>query len=224
MGWHNIVEGKLTFSDKLAGVMGKTTHSPARRRKPTQVRAQATVDAMLDAVVRLLKRRDASSITTNHIAEAAGVSIGSVYQYFPNKRAIFVALHERHIREVDRVIQCRIRESAGESLDSLVSSLIDGMIELHAADPELSVLLDSEVPHRADGTREFSFRLQDHFRTALAPHAKSLGGTTKLDVRAFLLGNMVDAFGHALVLRRPPGLSLRGARGEVCRAILACLK
>ena len=56
-----------------------------------------TVDAMLDAAVKLLKRGGASSITTNRIAETAGVSIGSVYQYFPNKNALFVALHERHI-------------------------------------------------------------------------------------------------------------------------------
>jgi AcrR family transcriptional regulator len=202
----------------------KKTQILVRRRRPTQVRAQATVDAMLDAVVRLLKRGGASSINTNRIAETAGVSIGSVYQYFPNKRAIFIALHERHIREVDRVIQQRISESAGEPLDSLVFSLIDGMIELHAADPELSALLDSEVPHRADGTREFSARLREHFRTALAPHSTSLGGKQTLDVRAFVLSNMVDAFGHALVLRRPLGLSLRGTRGEVCKAILACLR
>jgi AcrR family transcriptional regulator len=204
--------------------MRKTTQSPARRRKPTQVRAQATVEAMLDAVVRLLKRCGASSVTTNRIAETAGVSIGSVYQYFPNKRAIFIALHDRHLREVDRVIQHRIGESAGKPLDSLIYSLIDGMIQLHAADPELSVLLDSEVPHRGDGTREFSSRLLEHFRAALAPHAKSLGGTPRLDVRAFLLGNMLDAFGHALVLHRPSGLSLRRAKTEVCRAILACLR
>lgn len=204
--------------------MRKTREIAARRRKPTQVRAQATVEAMLDAVVRLLKRGGASAITTNRIAETAGVSIGSVYQYFPNKRAIFIALHERHIREVDRVVQLRICESAREPLDTLVLSLINGMIELHAADPELAVLLDTEVPHRADGTREFSSRLNEHFRVALAPHAMSIGGKLKLDVRAFVLGNMVDAFGHALVLRRPSGLSLRSARVEVCKAILACLK
>jgi AcrR family transcriptional regulator len=51
-----------------------------------------TVDAMLDAPVKLLKRGGASSITTNRIAETAGVSVGSVYQYFPNKNALFVAL------------------------------------------------------------------------------------------------------------------------------------
>src|ERR1700691_6806419 len=76
-----------------------------RRRKPSQERAKVTVDGMLDAAVKLLKRGGASSVTTNRIAETAGVSIGSVYQYFPNKNALFIALHARHIRQVDGVLE-----------------------------------------------------------------------------------------------------------------------
>lgn len=215
-----VIERKLTFADKL-GIMHKALKSPVRRRIPAQERALATVEAMLDAVVKLLKSGGISAITTNRIAETAGVSIGSVYQYFPNKRAIFIALHERHIGAVDIVIRRKIAESAGQPLDRLVASLIDGMIEVHASDPELAVLLDSEVPHRADGTQDFSKRLHESFRMALAPHAKGLGRSVKLDVWTFLLSNMLDTFGHALVLRRPNGLSLRSAKLEVCKAILA---
>jgi AcrR family transcriptional regulator len=204
--------------------MRKSVRSPTRRRQPTQKRAQGTIDAILGAVIKLLKRRGAAAISTNSIAEAGGVSIGSVYQYFPNKRAIFLALHERHIEQVDRVLQRKISESAGEPLDQLVSGLMEGMIEVHASDPELAVLLDSEVPHHADGAREFSLRLHEPLREALAPHAESLGGTAKLDLRVFLLANMLDAFGHAVVLRRPRALSQRSARIECCKAILACLK
>jgi AcrR family transcriptional regulator len=194
------------------------------RREPAQQRALVTVEAMLDAVVKLLKRGGASSITTNRIAETAGVSIGSVYQYFPNKRAIFIALHERHIGQVDRVIQRKIAENAEASLEMLVASLVDGMIEAHAADPELSELLQSEVPHRADSTRDFSVRLHGVFRSALTPYAKELGGKIDLNTRAFFLSNMVDALGHAVILRRPPGLSLSRARAEVIRAIVTCLR
>ena len=204
--------------------MRKPVRSSIRRRRPTQKRAQETVNAILQAVIRLLKRSGASTITTNGIAEAAGVSIGSVYQYFPDKRAIFIALHERHIQQVDRVLQGKISESAGEPLDRLVSDLMDGMIEIHASDPELAALLDSEVPHRTDGAGEFSLRLHEPLRRALASHAENLGGTAKLDLRAFLLSNMLEAFGHAVVLRRPRALSQRNARIEACKAILACLK
>jgi AcrR family transcriptional regulator len=203
--------------------MPKAAKRPARRRQPTQSRAQETVNAILDAVIRLLKCGGAAVITTNRIAEKAGVSIGSVYQYFPDKQAIFIALHERHIRQVDQVLLAKISDSAGEPLEQLIAALLDGMMEVHAADPELAALLDSEVPHRADGAKEFSIRLHEPIRKALAPHAKTIGGTAKLHLRAFLLGNMLEAFGHAIVLRRPRALSLRSAKLEAVKAILAAL-
>ena len=152
------------------------------------------------------------------------VSIGSVYQYFPNKRAIFIALHDRHIDQVDRVMQRRIIESEGATLEELIASLIDGMIEAHTVDPELSDLLQTEVPHRANGSRDFSARLHGAFRTALAPHAREFGGRSDLDTRAFVVSNMVDALGHSIVLRRPPGSSLSRARAELLRAIWAYLR
>jgi AcrR family transcriptional regulator len=179
---------------------------------------------MLDAAIKLLKRGGVSSITTNRIAETAGVSIGSVYQYFPNKRAIFIALHDRHIGQVDRVMLRRMVESEGASIEGLIASLIDGMIEAHTVDPELSDLLQVEVPHRANGTRDFSARLHAAFRTALAPHAREFGGRSDLDTRGFFVSNMVDALGHAIVLRRPRGSSLSRARAELLRAILAYLR
>jgi AcrR family transcriptional regulator len=194
-----------------------------RRRKPVQERAKVTVDAMLDAAVRLLKRGGASAITTNRIAETAGVSIGSVYQYFPNKHALFVALHERHIGLVAEVIRRRIADCTESPLEHLVESLVDGIVEAHTIDPELSELLLSEVPHRAGGTLDFSIRFHQAFRAALAPHVRSLNRKIDLDSRAFVMANMVEALGHAVVLRRPRGLSLARAKAESCRAVLAYL-
>jgi AcrR family transcriptional regulator len=204
--------------------MRKPRREPVRRRQPTQPRAHETVTAMLDAVVRLLRRSGASAITTNKVALAAGVSIGSVYQYFPNKRAILIALHERHIAEVDQMLQRKMLESDGKPLARLVTSLIEGMIEMNSADPELAALLDSEVPHRPDRSGEFPIRMHRPLLEALRPHAQSLGGTRKLELRAFLLANMLDAFGHSIVLRRPSRLSQHQASVDACRAVLAALQ
>jgi AcrR family transcriptional regulator len=217
------VKRKLTFPFTLILVKARPKKI-AVRRKPTQERAQVTVEAMLDAATKLLKRGGASSITTNRIAETAGVSIGSVYQYFPNKRAIFIALHGRHIRQVDGVMQRRIAESADATLEELIASLIDGMIEAHAVDPELSDLLLAEVSHHPDGACDFSTRLHLAFRKALASHARELGRRIDLDTRAFFVANMVDALGHAILLRRPAGSSLSRARDELRRAILGYLR
>src|ERR1700683_3971324 len=136
--------------------MPSGTTKSSRRRRPRQPRARQTVDAILDAVVRILKRKGFDAITTNDIAEVAGVSIGSVYQYFPDKRAIFVALHKRHLEEIDRMVEIKLIEHAAGSLDELVRAMVEAMIDSHAGDPELYELLLTEVPHRAGGKRDFA--------------------------------------------------------------------
>ena len=195
----------------------------SHRRRPTQHRAHQTVDAVLDAVVRVLKREGCSAVTTNRIAEVAGVSIGSVYQYFPNKEAIFVALHQRHIDQIDRMVETELIKHAESSLDDLMRAMIEGMIEAHRADPELYELLATEVPHRADGTRDFAVRLHGAFRLALASKADELTKGRDLDELVFVVTNMVEALSHAALFRRPLRLSLAAARAEVVRAVLAYL-
>src|ERR1017187_3771063 len=75
------------------------------RRDPAQERSRQTVDAIVEAAGRLLVEHGRLGVTTNAVAERAGVSIGSLYQYFPNKEAIFAALQERHRDQVMPLIQ-----------------------------------------------------------------------------------------------------------------------
>jgi AcrR family transcriptional regulator len=194
------------------------------RRKPTQPRAKLTVDAILDAVIRLLKREGHKSITTNRIAEVAGVSIGSVYQYFPNKRAIFIALHERHLNEIDRMVQSKLVEHSASPLDVLIRAMVDGMIEAHAPDPELYQILQKEVPDRADDTRDFASRLEGAFRLALSSHREEVPRTANMDTMVFIVANMVDGLSHSVLLRRPRSLSLPKAKEAVTQAILAYVR
>ena len=201
--------------------------SPAReastRRQPKQRRARETVEAVLDAVVRILKREGVDAVTTNHIARVAGVSIGSVYQYFPDKRAIFIALHKRHLEEIDRMVETKLMEHAASSLHALVRAMVEAMIDTHAGDPELYELLLTEVPHRPDGTRDFAVRLHGAFRLAIASRMHEFKTHRDLDMIVFIVTNMVEALSHAAVLRRPPRLSLAAAKEEAVRAVLAYL-
>jgi AcrR family transcriptional regulator len=100
-----------------------------------------------------------------------------VYQYFPNKHALFLALHERHIGLAADVMRRRVSQCAESSLERLVESLVDGMVEAHTVDPALSELLLSEVPHRADGTIEFSSGFRKLFVPPLLHIRKGLAGT-----------------------------------------------
>jgi AcrR family transcriptional regulator len=194
------------------------------RRQPKQRRARETVEAVLDAVVRILKREGVNAVTTNHIAKVAGVSIGSVYQYFPDKRAIFNALHKRHLEEIDRMVETKLMEHAAASLDVLVRAMVEAMIDTHAGDPELYELLLTEVPHRADGTRDFAVRLHGAFRLAIASRMPEFETRRDLDMIVFIVTNMVESLSHAAVLRRPPRLSLTAVKEEAVRAVLAYLR
>ena len=201
----------------------KAARTSARRR-PKQRRARQTVEAVLDAVIRLLKRDGSDAITTNRIAEAAGVSIGSVYQYFPDKSAIFSALHQRHIDQIDRMVQNKLVEHAASSLEDLLRAMVEAMVEAHATDPELYELLMTEVPHRADGTREFAVRLHGAFLLAISSRAHELKKRRDLDKVVFVVTHMVEALSHGAVLRRPATMSLTDAKEEVVRAIIAYLR
>jgi len=194
-----------------------------KRRQPKQRRARQTVEAVLDAVIRIVKREDISAVTTNRIAEVAGVSIGSVYQYFPDKQSIFNALHRRHVDQVDRIIQTKLVEHAAAPLDDLMREMIEGMIEAHRSDPELYHLLATNVPHRPDGTTDFAVRLHGVFRLALASRTHQLKPAHDLDRVAFVVANLVDSLSHAALFRRPPRVSLGEAKSEALRAVLAYL-
>jgi len=208
-------------------MLGSMTTKAARtsvRRRPKQRRARQTVEAVLDAVIRLLKRGGSDAITTNRIAEVAGVSIGSLYQYFPDKRAIFTALHQRHIDQIDRMVQTKLVEHAASSIEDLVRAMVEAMVDAHATDPELYELLMAEVPHRADGTRDFAVRLHGAFLLAISSRAHELKRRRDLDKVVFVVTHMVEALSHGAVLRRPAGMSLKDAKEEAVRAILAYLR
>jgi len=160
----------------------KSLKNPVRR-EPQQRRARQTVEAVLDAVVRIVKREGIQAVTTNRIAEIAGVSIGSVYQYFPDKRAMFVALHQRHIEEIDRLVNSTIVLNAHSSIEKLIRAVVDAMVGAHATDPQFSGAIFSEIPHRPKGTHDFAVRLHGVFRLALASKTTKLRTYRDLDKR-----------------------------------------
>lgn len=118
------------------------------RRKPRQARSQATVEVLLAAAARVFARAGYAATTTNHVAAKAGVSIGSLYEYFPSKDAILVALVERHLDEAERELGRAVAElgEARPSLEDTIVLLVRTMVELHAHDPGLHRVLFEEAP------------------------------------------------------------------------------
>jgi AcrR family transcriptional regulator len=206
-----------------AAAMKPSTLARTTRRQPKQRRALETFDAVLDAVMRILKREGAAAVTTNHIAEVAGVSIGSLYQYFPDKRAIFHALHSRHIEQIDQLIERTLVAHACSALEELVKALMEAMIEIHEGAPELYHALMTEVPHSSGGKQAFAVRLHGVFLLAIAARVNQLKKHHDPLKTAFVVAHMIDSLSHAVVLRRPQGLSRSDLKKEAVRAVLAYL-
>ena len=180
--------------------------------------------AVLDAVVKILKRDGLGAVTTNRIAQVAGVSIGSVYQYFPNKHAIFVALHDRHAELIGRLVESTLAEHATVPLEDILQALMDTIADAHVPDPELSRLLATEVPHRTHGTRDLADHLKSALRPTIASRLPKLKSSDALEKALFVITHMIDALAHAVVLSRPQRLSLTAAKGEAVQAVMAYLR
>jgi len=118
------------------------------RKQPVQHRSKATVDVILVAAAQVFENHGYASGTTNRIAARAGVSIGTLYQYFPSKEAIAVALLERHIADTDH----RLHEWVGHmvveqhSLSGALRDYVTGMLEMHSRQPRLQHILIEETP------------------------------------------------------------------------------
>jgi AcrR family transcriptional regulator len=119
------------------------------RKRPRQRRAQTTFDAVLEAAAELIAQQGFARTTTNTVAERAGISIGSLYQYFPNKTAILVSLLERHIYEIQPVIaEClTVLADPAMRFEDALRQLFLRLIEAHGHSPRLQQVLSEEVPH-----------------------------------------------------------------------------
>jgi AcrR family transcriptional regulator len=117
------------------------------RKTPRQARAEATRARILDAARGVFATHGYSAGTTNRIADAAGMSVGSLYQYFPNKDAILVELVRSHVDEGTRhVLAATNASDTDEDLDTLVRGVVSAMVEVHARDRRLHRVLFEESP------------------------------------------------------------------------------
>jgi AcrR family transcriptional regulator len=106
-----------------------------------------TVSAILEGAARVLAERGWAGFNTNAVAERAGVSIGSLYEYFPNKQAIADAIVSEHLAKGEAMLAAAATNASSKSsLETLVTSLVDGFVNLHKDDPRLHRVLSSEVP------------------------------------------------------------------------------
>jgi len=139
------------------------------RKAPRQQRSQATVDAVLEAATRVLGNRGWAHFTTNEVAEVAGVSIGSLYQYFPNKLALAEAIRQRHLDAVLAALSAAGVLDKTSALAERVARLIDGVIAAHSVNQALHRIFLDEVPLAPRASyQEFETEYQRHYQAVIA--------------------------------------------------------
>src|SRR5271156_2881386 len=122
------------------------------RKQPVQARSAASVDAILEATTQVLLSVGKEQLTTTKVALRAGVSVGTLYQYFPNKSALLQAALTRHLDEVTAAMERVCREQRGKTLKEMATALINAFLEAKMRDAKTSVALYS-VSSDVDGAK-----------------------------------------------------------------------
>jgi AcrR family transcriptional regulator len=136
---------KLAFLSIAPGrsrTMKKAELQP--RKAPRQARSQDMVQTLLTAATRVLARESLQGFNTNRVAEVAGVSVGSLYQYFPNKNALVAALIEQAQTELAQAVESAVQACAGQPLREALAALVDVAIQHQYGQPLLAAALDHE--------------------------------------------------------------------------------
>jgi AcrR family transcriptional regulator len=193
------------------------------RRRPVQQRSEATVEAILQAAAQVFERRGYAAGTTNRIAERAGVSIGTLYQYFPNKDAILVALVHRHLAESTAALQPHLqRLGSGADFDDVLPDIVQAMVTMHALAPGLHRVLFEETqlpPTLRAELDELEDQLIELAAQALAVDPSAVPNNPRLTARIVI--STIEGLTHRLVLRPPPGVGPEAIAGEITKLVRA---
>ena len=122
------------------------------RKSPVQARSAVTVAAILEATIQVLLSVGKERLTTTRVAMRAGVSVGTLYQYFPNKRALLQAVLKHHLDEVTNAIERVCSEQKGKTLEQMATALINAFLNAKMRNAKTSVALYS-VSSDVDGAK-----------------------------------------------------------------------
>ncbi len=176
------------------------------RKTPRQQRSRDTVAAILEAATQVLVRRGYAGATTDAIAERAGVSVGSVYQYFPNKDAILVALVERHIEDGFGLVASLLDAtlSSPPPAREMLRRFVETMMELHRRAPRLHRVLFEEAPLPRGLRRDLELR-ENAFAEQIARLLERLPDVevANPELSAYILVRSVEGLVHDFVLHPP---------------------
>ncbi len=212
--------------------VSRTSHSKAARaprvsprKLPKQDRSQVTVLAIVKAAAHVLVKHGYDHATTGLIAEAAGVSIGSLYQYFPNKEAVFSELLQRELAALEQATLAAVEAVAGTGLRATVVAAIGALVATKAKNPKLHRVLKTELG-RLDGVRVVRATTRRYLELTCAMLAAYHDELPLPDPAraAFLVVNAVEGVVSAALLESPATLADPRFLADLTSMVLAMLR
>src|ERR1700741_1335940 len=116
------------------------------RKTPVQARAAVTVEAIFEATIQVLLSHGAGRLTTTRVAERAGVSVGTLYQYYPNKRSLLFAVFEDHMNKVGRAVEVACEDAHNKPISEMIKVVVEAYVDVKMQSADVSVALYKVAP------------------------------------------------------------------------------
>ncbi|NJP20522.1 MAG: TetR/AcrR family transcriptional regulator [Hydrococcus sp. CRU_1_1] len=202
------------------------------RKLPQQDRSRMTVEAILEATTHILTEEGYDKANTNRIAERAGISIGSLYQYFPNKESLMAALMEQHSNEIAELVESKLTNLFDAPLEIAIPELVKAVIAAHAINPRLHQVLNEEIPRseRLQQMQKAEKRITEMLRVYLTRWSDSSHERLRqrihpqnIEMTIFILSRTVESLCHSAVIEHPDFVNNPQFEQEVAKLLLLYL-
>jgi AcrR family transcriptional regulator len=191
------------------------------RKSPRQARAKATVEAIIEATIQVLLKEGYDRLTTARVAERAGVSVGSLYQYYPNKAALGSAVVERCCADFLTAFEETLARRRGDTLAACVASIVEATMVSHRLTPELHGIVRDLAPRVgvADKAQAVSQAAVRAIETMLRAHANEIAPGFDIAIAATVIETVLEALAHRAVSEHPARLQGKRLAREAARLV-----
>jgi len=193
------------------------------RKQPKQARSRAMVAAIVEATTRILREHGYAGASTNRVAKLAGVSPGSLYQYFPNKDALVLAVADQHTEEVMELLRGAALGSIGATLPEAVRAFVRAFIAAHCCDARLHRALIAQMMHLGiDRFLEVQREATAFVRQWMELHSDVVRVRDR-DMAAWMLVTAAESVVHAGLIEDPDKLHSLAFEQELVDLLVAYL-
>ncbi|MCG8534285.1 MAG: TetR/AcrR family transcriptional regulator [Pseudomonadales bacterium] len=194
------------------------------RKKPVQARSAFTVNAIFEGCIQVLLAEGPERLTTTKVAERAGVSVGTLYQYFGDKQSLLAGVLEHHLIEIVEKVEQACSESQGQDLETVVRNLVTAFFDAKLGQPDVSRALYA-VSAELEGNA-LVMRYSQRTQTSIVAVLQSIPnvGVTDLVTSSFLLTTMLIGPAQALLSVNAPEVFMEKVKEETVAMLVSYLR